>query len=205
MGLKRGPECCRSASYLYLDGNEASQMLHLAPASFQHLRLVANHRFTIVRRHTQFWLAGSIIVAVGLGGFVVLQQRHELSQQKMALEQHKLQANALQNRSVEAERLRRQEDTYALQNKALEAEQASNTATASANQANRANQVASKQQAQDRQRLEGQIQELKTQRASLVHQAECAQTQSRLRLAEQADDRGQVKALQDRWNANCAS
>ena len=158
-----------------------------------------------MRRYIQFWLAGSIIVAVGLGGFAVLQQRDELSQQKRALEQQKLQANALKDRSIEDVRLRRQQDTYALQIKALEAEQASNTATASANQANRASQAATEQQAQDRQKLEGQIQELKTQRASLVHQAECAQTQSRLRLAEQAGDRGQVKALQERWNANCAS
>ena len=160
-----------------------------------------------MRRHTQFWLAGSIIVAVGLGGFALLQQRDELSQQKRALEQQKLQANALKDRSIEDVRLRRQQDTYALQIKALEAEQASNTATAtaSANQANRASQAASEQQAQDRQRLEGQIQELKSQQASLVHQAECAQTQSRLRLAEQAGDRSQAKALQERWNANCAS
>lgn len=180
-------------------------MLHPAPTFFQQLRLKANKKLSIMRRYTQFWLAGSIIVAVGLGGFAVLLQRDELSQQKRALEQQKLQANALKDRSIEDVRLRRQEDTYALQIKALEAEQASNTATASANQANRANQAASEQQAQDRQRLEGQIQELKSQQASLVHQEECAQTQSRLRLAEQAGDRGQAKALQERWNANCAS
>ena len=158
-----------------------------------------------MRRDTQFWLAGSIIVAVGLGSYVVLHQREELSQQKRALEQQKLQTNALKDRSIEDERLRRQEDTYALQIKALEAEQARNTAMASANQANQSNQTASEQQARDRQRLEGQIQELKTQQATLVRQAECAQTKSRMRLAEQAGDSVQVKALQERWNANCAS
>ena len=155
-----------------------------------------------MRRDTQFWLAGSIVIAVGLGSYVVLHQRDELSQQKRALEQQKLQTNALNARSLADERLRRQEDTYALQIKALEAEQARNTAMASANQAN---QTASEQQARDRQRLEGQIQELKTQQATLVRQAECAQTKSRMRLAEQAGDRVQVKALQERWNANCAS
>ena len=155
-----------------------------------------------MRRDTQFWLAGSIVIAVGLGSYVVLHQRDELSQQKRALEQQKLQTNALKDRSIEDERLRRQEDTYALQIKALEAEQARNTAMASANQAN---QTASEQQARDRQRLEGQIQELKTQQATLVRQAECAQTKSRIRLAEQAGDSVQVKALQERWNANCAS
>lgn len=107
--------------------------------------------------------------------------------------------------------MRRQEDTYALQIKALDAELARNTATASANQANQANQAsqasqaASEQQAKNRQRLEGQIQELKSQRAALAHQAECTQTQSRIRLAEQAGDSGQAKALQERCNANCAS
>ena len=155
-----------------------------------------------MRRDTQFWLAGSIVIAVGLGSYVVLHQRDELSQQKRALEQQKLQTNALNTRSLADERLRRQDDTYALQIKALEAEQARNTAMASANQAN---QTASEQQARDRQRLEGQIQELKTQQATLVRQAECAQTKSRIRLAEQAGDSVQVKALQERWNANCAS
>ena len=155
-----------------------------------------------MRRDTQFWLAGSIVIAVGLGSYVVLHQRDELSQQKRALEQQKLQTNALNTRSLADERLRRQDDTYALQIKALEAEQARNTAMASANQAN---QTASEQQARDRQRIEGQIQELKTQQATLVRQAECAQTKSRIRLAEQAGDSVQVKALQERWNANCAS
>ena len=104
--------------------------------------------------------------------------------------------------------MRRQEDTDALQIKALDAELARNTATASANQANQASQAsqaASEQQAKNRQRLEGQIQELKSQRAALAHQAECTQTQSRIRLAEQAGDSGQAKALQERCNANCAS
>ena len=32
-----------------------------------------------------------------------------------------------------------------------------------------------------------------------------AQTQSHMRLAEQAGDRVQVKARQERWNVNCAS
>jgi hypothetical protein len=158
-----------------------------------------------MRRDTQLWLAGSIIVAFGLASFVVLHQRDELSQQKRLLEQQKLQSNTLKDRSVEDERMRRQEDTYALQIKALDAEQARNTATASANQANQASQAASEQQAKNRQRLEGQIQDLKSQRAALAHQAECAQTQSRIRLAEQAGDSGQAKALQERWNANCAS
>jgi uncharacterized protein HemX len=70
-----------------------------------------NKKLSIMQRNIQFLLAGSVIFAVGLGGFAVLQQRDELSQQKRALEQQKLQANALKDRSIEDVRLRRQEDT----------------------------------------------------------------------------------------------
>jgi uncharacterized membrane protein YhiD involved in acid resistance len=155
-----------------------------------------------MRRDTQLWLAGSIVVAISLASVVVLQQRDQLSQQQQAIEQQNLQAKAFKDSSDEADRLQRQEQTFALQLKTLDAEQAKNAATASANQAS---QAVTDQQAQERQRLEGQIQDLKTQRAKLAHQADCNQTQSRMRLAEQAGDSGQAKALQDRWNANCAS
>jgi hypothetical protein len=185
-----------------LDGMEDSLPMRTAPAFLELHRLKANETLPMMRRDTQLWLAGSMIVAVGLGSFVVLHQRDELSREKMALEQQKLQANELKNHRVEDERLRRQEDAYALQIKTLDAEQARNAATASANQAN---QAASEQQAQDRQKLEEQIQELKTQRAKLAHQVDCTQTQSRMRLAEKAGDIDQAKALQERWNANCAS
>jgi hypothetical protein len=63
---------------------------------------------------------------------------------------------------------------------AVAAEQARNEATASANQAS---QVVKDQQAQERQRLEGQIQDLKAQHAKRVHQADCSQTQTSLRSA----------------------
>lgn len=155
-----------------------------------------------MRRDTQLWLAGTIVVAIGLGSYVVLHQRDQLNQQQAALEQQNLQAHALKDRSDEAERLRRQEEIYSLQLKTLDAEQARNTANALTNQAN---QAASEQRAQERQRLEGQIQDLKSQRVKLAHQAECTQIQSRMRVAEQAGDSGQTKALQDRWNANCSS
>lgn len=155
-----------------------------------------------MRRDTQLWLAGTIVVAVGLGSFVVLHQRDQINQQQMALEQQSLQAKSLQERSDQADKLRQQEATFALQLKTLDAEHAKNAATASADLAT---QAASEQRAQERQRLEGQIQDLRTQRAKLAHQADCTQTQSRMRLAEQAGDSGQAKALQDRWNANCAS
>lgn len=155
-----------------------------------------------MRRDTQLWLAGTIVVAIGLGSFVVLHQRDQLSQQQMAIEQQNLQAKAFKESSDEADRLRRQEEAFALQLRTLDAEQARNAATASANQAN---QAASEQRVQDRQRLEGQIQDLKSQRAKLARQAECTQTETRIRSAEQVGDSGQAKALQDRWNANCSS
>ncbi len=155
-----------------------------------------------MRRDTQLWLAGTILVATSLASVVVLHQRDQLSQQQQAIEQQNLQAKTLKESSDEADRLRRQEETFALQLRSLDAEQARNAATASANQAS---QAVTDQQAQERQRLEGQIQDLKTQRAKLVHQADCNQTQASLRSAERAGDDAQAKSLQDRWNANCAN
>lgn len=155
-----------------------------------------------MRRDTQLWLAGSIVVAISVASVVVLHQRDQLSQQQQAIEQQNLQTKAFKDSSDEADRLRRQEETFALQLRSLDAEQSRNAATASANQAN---QAITDQQAQERQRLEGQIQDLKTQRAKLAHQADCNQTQTRMRAAEQAGDSGQAKALQDRFTANCSS
>lgn len=163
-----------------------------------------------MRRDTQLWLAGTTVFAITLATVVVIHQRDQLSQQKqaieqqnlLAIEQQKLQANDFKESSDEADRLQRQEETFALQLKSLDVEQAKNEAAASANQAS---QAVKDQQAQERQRLEGQIQDLKTQRAQRAHQAECTQTQTSLRSAERAGDVAQVKSLQDRWNAKCAS
>lgn len=155
-----------------------------------------------MRRDTQLWLAGTTVFAISLATLVVIHQRDQLSQQQQAIEQQNLQANDLTDSSDEADRLRRQEETFALQLKSLDVEQAKNEATASANQAS---QAVKDQQAQERQRLEGQIQDLKAQRAQRAHLAECNQTQTSLRSAERAGDDAQVKSLQDRWSANCAS
>ena len=57
----------------------------------------------------------------------------------------------------------------------------------------------------ERQQLIGQIQDLKIQRAQLVRQANCNQTQMDIKTAERSGDTVQAKALQERWNANCAS
>jgi hypothetical protein len=65
--------------------------------------------------------------------------------------------------------------------------------------------VNSSERALERQRLIGQLQDLKTQRAQLVHQASCNQTQVGIQAAERSGDTTQAKSLQDRWNANCAS
>ncbi len=155
-----------------------------------------------MRRDTQLWLAGTVVAAISLVSVMVLHQRDQLSQQQQVIEQQNLQAKAFKESSDEANRMRRQEETFALQLRSLDAEQARNAATASAKQAS---QAVTDQQVQDRQRLEGQIQELKTQRAKLAHQADCNQTQTSLRSAERAGNDAQAKSLQDRWNAKCAS
>ena len=89
-----------------------------------------------------------------------------------------------------------------MQLKNLDAEQARNAATASAD---RASLAASEKASTDRQRLERKIQELKNQQVERAHQTECTLIQMRLRMAESVEDAGQAKALKDRWNTNCAS
>jgi hypothetical protein len=109
---------------------------------------------------------------------------------------------AFKERGDEADHLRRQEQTFALQLRSLGAEQARNEATASGNQAS---QAVTDQQAQERQRLEGQIQDLTTQRAKSAHQDDCNLTQTSLRSGERPGGDAQAKTLQDRRNVNCAS
>ena len=144
-----------------------------------------------MRRDTQILLTVAIAATVGIGSLVVVRQRDQISQQQRALDQQTIQAKALQDRSDEAERLRKQEAIFTLQLKALDASQVS--------------QENSAQRALDRQQLIGQLQDLKTQRAQLVRQSSCNQTQMGIQAAERSGDTNQVKSLQDRWNANCTS
>jgi uncharacterized protein HemX len=144
-----------------------------------------------MRRETQILLTVAVVAAVGVGTLAVIRQQDQISQQQRDLDQQTNQAKALQDRSDEAERLRKQEAIFSLQLKALDAEQAS--------------QANSAQRSMERQQLLGQIQDLKIQRALLVRQANCNQTQMDIKTAERSGDTVQAKSLQERWNANCAS
>lgn len=144
-----------------------------------------------MRRENQIWLTGGIVAVIGFGSIVVINQRGQIGQQQRAMDQQALQAKALQERSDEADQLRKQESIFTLQLRALDAEQA--------------NQAVSAQRSLERQQLIGQIQDLRTQRVQLVRQANCSQTQVGIKAAERSGDMVQVKALQDRWNANCSS
>ena len=144
-----------------------------------------------MRRDNQIWITGGIVAVIGFGSIVVINQRGLIGQQQRAMDQQALQAKALQERSDEADQLRKQESIFTLQLRALDAEQA--------------NQVLSAQRSLERQQLIGQIQDLRTQRVELVRQANCSQTQMGMKVAERSGDTAQVKALQDRWNANCSS
>ncbi|WP_094510988.1 hypothetical protein [Synechococcus sp. MW101C3] len=155
-----------------------------------------------MRRDTQLWLAGSIVVAIAVASVVVINQRAQISDQRESLDQQSQLAAELKERSDEAARLRQQETNFALQLKALDAEQARNAASAAADQAS---QAASEQRAQERQRLEAQIQDLKVQRERLARQTTCTQIQTGLRSAERNGDESQTKTLQERWNATCTS
>jgi len=162
-----------------------------ALASPQLSNQTLNKRFITMRRENQIWLTGAIVAVIGFGSIVVIYQRGQISQQQRAMDQQALQAKALQERSDEADRLRKQESIFTLQLRALDAEQA--------------NQAVSAQRSLERQQLLGQIQDLRTQRVQLVRQANCNQTQMGIKAAERSGDTAQVKALQDRWNANCSS
>lgn len=155
-----------------------------------------------MRRDTQLWLAGSIVVAIAVASVVVINQRAQISDQRESLDQQSQLTAELKERSDEAARLRQQETNFALQLKALDAEQARNAASAAADQAS---QAASEQRAQERQRLEAQIQDLKVQRERLARQTTCTQIQTGLRSAERNGDEAQTKTLQERWNATCTS
>ncbi len=155
-----------------------------------------------MRRDTQLWLAGSIVVAIAVASVVVINQRAQISDQRESLDQQSQLTAELKERSDEAARLRQQETNFALQLKALDAEQARNAASAAADQAS---QAASEQRAQERQRLEAQIQDLKVQRERLARQTTCTQIQTGLRSAERNGDEVQTKTLQERWNATCTS
>jgi uncharacterized protein HemX len=144
-----------------------------------------------MRRETQILPTVAVVATVGIGTLVVIRQQDQVSQQQRALDQQANQAKALQDRSEEAERLRKQEAIHSLQPKALVAEQAS--------------QANSAQRSMERQQLMSQIQDLKIQRAQLVHQANCNKTQMGIKNAGRSDDTSQARALQERWNANCAS
>lgn len=155
-----------------------------------------------MRRDTQLWLAGTIVVTIAVASALVLNQRAQISEQRESLDQQNELAEELKDRNDEAASLRQQEANAALQLQALDAEQARNTASAAADQAS---QAASEQRAQDRQRLEAQIQDLKVQRERLARQTTCTQIQTGLRAAERNGDETQIKALQERWNATCTS
>ena len=143
-----------------------------------------------MRRETQILLTVAVVATVGIGSLVVVRQRDKISEQQRALDQQTIQAKAQQDRSEEDERLRKQEAIFTLQLKALDTGQAS--------------QVDSAQRSLERQQLIGQIQDLKTQRAQLVRQANCNQTQMGIKNAERPGDSVPAKALQDRWNAHLA-
>lgn len=155
-----------------------------------------------MRRDTQLWIAGIAVVSVGVATLIFLNQKDQITEQRQSIDQQTLVAELLKERSAEEERFRQQEAAIAMQLKDLDAEQARNTASASAD---RASIAASEKSSLERQRLEARIQELKTQQSERARQANCTLNQMRIKIAETAQDYGQVKALKEQWNANCAS
>jgi biotin-(acetyl-CoA carboxylase) ligase len=155
-----------------------------------------------MRRNTQIWIAGVAVVAASVATIVFLNQNDQITQQKEEIDQQELVAKLLRERSAEEDRFRQQEAAIMMRLSNLDAEQERNAATASAN---RSSIEASEKSSQERLRLETEIRELKAQQAQRARQTDCTLIQMRTKMAESAQDSGQVKALKDQWNANCAN
>ena len=155
-----------------------------------------------MRRNTQIWIAGVAVVAASVAAIVFLNQNDQITQQKEEIDQQELVAKLLRERSAEEDRFRQQEAAIMMRLSNLDAEQERNAATASAN---RSSIEASEKSSQERLRLETEIRELKAQQAQRARQTDCTLIQMRTKMAESAQDSGQVKALKDQWNANCAN
>jgi hypothetical protein len=155
-----------------------------------------------MRRDTQRWIAGVAVVSVSVATLVFLNQKEQITRQDQAIDQQALVARLLKERRAEENAFRQQEAAITMRLNNLDAEQARNAASASAN---RSSIETSEQSSLERQRLEGKIRELKAQQTQRAHQTDCMLIQMRSKIAATAQDPSQAKALKDQWNANCAS
>lgn len=154
-----------------------------------------------MRRDTQLWIGGIAIVSAGMAMLIYLNQKDQITDQNQAINEQALMAQFVKERSAEEESYRQQEAAFGMELNRLNAEQATNTATTSAD---RATQAASERSALNRQGLESKIQDLKSQQAQRNQQNDCRLIQLQIKIAEAAKDSGQAKALDDRWNATCS-
>ena len=155
-----------------------------------------------MRRNTQLWIAGVAVVSASVATLVFLNQNDQITQQRDEIDQQELVSRLLRERSAEEEVFRQQQTAIAMRLNNLDAEQARNAATASANQSSR---EASEKSLQERQQLESEIRELKARQAQRARQADCKLIQMRTQMAETAQYFVRAKALKDQWNASCAS
>ena len=155
-----------------------------------------------MRRDTQLWIAGVALVSASVAGFIFLNQQDQIAQQTEAIDQQELVAKLLRERRAEEDVFRQQEAAVTMRLNALDAEQARNAATASAN---RSSIEASEKSLLERQQLESEIRQLKVQQAQRARQTDCMLIQMRTKIAEAAQDFAQAKALKDQWNASCTS
>lgn len=155
-----------------------------------------------MRRDTQLWVVGVAVASASVVTLVFLNQKDQISQQNQVIDQQATMAKLLKERTAEEDKFRQQEAAIAMRLNDLDAEQARNVATASANQSS---EEASEKASLERQQLEGRIRELKAQQAQRARQTDCMLIQMRTKMAETAQDSGQAKALKDQWKANCAS
>jgi hypothetical protein len=100
----------------------------------------------MMRRDTQLWIAGAAVVSASVATLVFLNQKDQITRQDQAIDQQALVARLLKERSAEEDAFRQQEAAIAMRLNNLDAEQARNAATVSAN---RTSQEASEQSSLD--------------------------------------------------------
>lgn len=154
-----------------------------------------------MRRDTQLWIAAVAVVSASMATLIYFNQKDQITDRNQAINEQALMAQFVKERSAEEESYRQQEAAFAIELNRLNAEQARNTASASAD---RASQEASQKAALDRQLLETKIQNLNNQKAQQTQENDCMLIQMQTKIAEARQDPGQVKVLNDRWDANCS-
>lgn len=88
-----------------------------------------------MRRDTQLWIAAVAVVSASMATLIYFNQKDQITDRNQAINEQALMAQFVKERSAEEESYRQQEAAFAIELNRLNAEQARNTASASADRA----------------------------------------------------------------------